>query len=468
MIGLAATAWLLSFWLTGVNCIRLLKRHVRLIEALALGFGIGAGIFSLSMFLLSWAGVKLTALSMILLMVFLNAVLQFTLWLRYRLETNAVHNSIPVKTSLAIIKQNWLATILWAVVLLLIAAAFKLSIGLSYHSWDAMALWGAKGYGIAKEGTILAGTGWGNKRLYYPMNIFILIGSFQLLGLESLPGSKLIFPAFYASLTFSSYYFLRARNLKPTLSVLGTLLLASTPLIFEHARIGYANLAFAYYLAAGMIWLSQGLQTNNNGNKLNGGILLAFALWTRPEGLILWGTLMAGLFLYLFWNRLPFRDSLYAILPGIMVAIPWKIFQKLHWQSVVESSVLEIAIKKLLSGELNKTVLVLEVRYFLGQILDLDVWGFFIPIASLFAGIYFLRNIHKRNNDSVMLLILAAIILAMDVFAMYYTTAYDTSNDLDYWLATGFNRMLMPAAILGGLSGVASIIELVQQQPSTE
>lgn len=72
-----------------------------------------------------------------------------------------------------------------------------------------------------------------------------------------------------------------------------------------------------------------------------------------------------------------------------MAAIPWKIFRKLHWQAVVELSVLGIVIKKLLSGELNKTVLVLEVRYFLGQIQDLDV------------------------------------------FAMYYATAYDTSNDLD-------------------------------------
>ena len=69
-----------------------------------------------------------------------------------------------------------------------------LSVGRSYSGWDDMSIYSAQGYAIARQGSILAVDVAGPSARGYPVSIQLTIAAFRVLGLEGLPGSKLVFP----------------------------------------------------------------------------------------------------------------------------------------------------------------------------------------------------------------------------------------------------------------------------------
>ena len=116
---------------------------------------------------------------------------------------------------------------------------------------------------------------------------------------DTLPASKLIFPMYYLSLLLVVNGFLKERS-TPVLAGLGTLVLATMPVVVRHARVGYANLPLTFYLVIGVILffraLSESFPKSQRVLWVVSGAFLALAIWTRPEGFgLVIGIMGAGL-----------------------------------------------------------------------------------------------------------------------------------------------------------------------------
>ena len=328
--------------------------------------------------------------------------------------------------------------------------------GLSYYTWDDIALWSVRGYGIALDGTVASAERWGNSGLRYPLNMPLLIGLFRLIDGDVLPGSKLLFPAFYGSILLAVLAFWRRRMVPSTVRVVGILALGTTPLLFTHATTGYANLPFTFYLVTGNLVLGEGVEDKSARHLLLGGILLGLASWTRPEGLLL-GVACAAIH-SLALLRGPHRWSgvLAMILPMLLLAAPWIIFEGSLAPRGVVGEVGAVGLGRLLRSDVQWDAFYVIGKYFAGQVIRFRVWGAFVPLAVLLGFISIASRRARVNGVGVVLALVSSVTLGALVFGMYYLTSY--SGELVNWLSSGFNRMMMPAAVLATTASVPVIV----------
>lgn len=444
---------LIAIFLIGVSICRLILGSGGLLEKASLSFGLGAGIFSWTLFIISWAGVPLTRVSIVLSLVVLITLPWVFRRLRHK-EEPAVGDRMTRAIRFTN-KQDLLKIGLLLILIGLLGTSVLLSIGLSYHTWDAIALWSVKGYGIALEESVFAARTWGNIGLSYPLNLPLLIGSFKILSGDQLPGSKLIFPAFYFSMLLSIYWYFRKRGVSSLISVLGILLIGSTPIVFEHAYIGYANLPFSYYLLSGILFAGIGIVERHRGVSTVGGLMLAFAIWTRSEGSVLWLASFALLFAVIVTKKRSWHWVHPVILPFIIVGVPWLVFHAIYGTGGRVANVAEEAIRQVLGGEIHWLAFYGIVRYLGGQLIKFNVWGILLPFTILAVLLAIIFRRIKTFDVGVLLPGLASIVMGGIVFFMYFLTSY--SGDHYFWLSTGFNRTLLPAALL---ACVASILVL--------
>ena len=259
---------------------------------IGLSIPIGGGVLTWFLFLASWAGIPLTPLSSLIVWVLLLAgTVGLVRSGQPRLDIH--RHPQPVKETQL---DAWIWPVAWLAFGALIGLATFISLGNAYGSWDAAAGWAAKGYGIAKEGTIIAGEAWGAWGLAYPLNLPIQIGVFQMFGHDLVPLSKALFPMFLTSLGLAAYRFWRLQGVSSTLSSLGTVFLVSVPLVFLHGTEGYGNVPFTAYLVQGILWGIVGLRWRDRRALLMSGLLLGLASWTRPEGFLYALVAVVGLF----------------------------------------------------------------------------------------------------------------------------------------------------------------------------
>ena len=283
-----------------------------------LAFPLGAGIFTLVLFLASWIGVPIRPLTVYgLLLLLLGVAGLIAHKQQLSLPRRLIHmDDGPMQGSTAhrmpyVIAAGWLIL------------SMILSIGRAYSTWDAAAIWSVKGYGIASEGTIFAGATWGAHGLSYPLNIPLLIAAFDVLGGDLLPGSKLIFPLFYGSLLLGCIALWRKHGVPHFFLTLGTLLIASVPVIFEHSTMGYANLPFSTYLLLACIMTIEGNVQSDRGLQLMGGVLFGLAAWTRPEGVFLVPLLMLTVVLFTWASQRRMPRLIPWLLPVVLITGLW-------------------------------------------------------------------------------------------------------------------------------------------------
>ena len=414
----------------------------------SLSLGIGGGLLTWLLFLLSWAGVRLT-LPMVLL-TYGALILALSVGAQRRRKSPPGGDQAEGRLPQQDRSHLWMTWASWATIGILIAAAFCLSVGLSYYTWDDIANWSVKGYGIALEGSILAGARWGSVGLSYPMNLPILIALFRILDGDYLPGSKLLFPLFYASLLVGCYRFWRNRGLGSREASLGSLVLGGTPILFMHATMGYANLAFTFYLSLGVLWLIESMQDNDPRKTLLGSVLLALSMWTRPEGMLM----CAGVFIALGLARI-LSDKSRArlaplILPPLIVAAAWITFSRLHPTGDAEAYELSgLALRGLLGGDIRWASLAVMVRFIGGQLLRYRDWGFTPGLVGIL-WIVSLRPRDIRRDSAIATLFFVITVLSLIVFGAHYMAAYSPHGPawVYEWLSLNFNRVAMPVGTL--------------------
>jgi hypothetical protein len=437
--------WLALLILSGYGLIQRGLPSLPVTSRIALGFGLGTGVWTLLIALAALLGAPVNRLTV--LGISLGWVLLGVTALLYRRPRSAT----PGRNSI----DYW-----HGFLLLLWALATAISVGKGYHSTDELVLWGAKGYGIAAQGIAAGASQWGTRTLAYPLNIPLLIAAFKTLFNETLPASKILFPLYYLSLTFLVYDYLSEKSTRTTAG-LATLLLATAPILFQHATIGYANLPLAYALAAALVLLLHAITAGpgaaQNASFLFAGTFLTLGAWTRPEGLLMcW--IVAGLGVA--WNIPGIRKTgslrplAYLLAPLCLYTIFWLVASRLIYPpSDRNNGMYQGAITQLASGNLH----IAEAGYILGEffrgLLSLGVWGV-IGLGLLLLPWLGRRPPGERGNPWL-LGVAAGICCIFLVLGIYQLVSYSPGRDISWWVSTGLDRMAMPGIVLLWL-GIAS------------
>ena len=411
---------------------------------LALSFGVGAGVASWSLFVLSFLGLKLSKITVLLSLILLASLILLVVLRRT--------SSTPVyKSSKVIRRLPWEDTVSKSILLavgILIGFSALISVGLSYYSWDGIAIWGVKGYGIASEGTILAASEWGQTGTAFPMNIPIQIAIYKLLSGDLLPGSKLIFPLFFASLLLGTYRVLKELRVSYLVSSLGIFILATTPIVFQHATIAYTNLPFTFYICMGAFWGLRGLQQEKMTEIVFAGLLMALASWTRPEGIVLVASLLMLLTLVQILRRRKVVHVFYAAVPVLLIMAPWFFFTALHGTITEEFGLIRIAISGILDGVFHWHGLIAIMRFLVGQVVRYRDFGFTLAIilGSILLG---LRNIKNVASDLTGELLMAGLVLGLAVIGVHYVFTYSPKEDyVSVMLYYAFTRNFLPTMVV--------------------
>jgi hypothetical protein len=227
-----------------------------------------------------------------------------------------------------------------------------LAVGKSYSTWDPVAIWAAKGYGIALEESIYGASTWGAHALGYPLNIPIAIANFELFGGDVLPLSKTISPVMFVSSLIGVYSYLRLRRIKWYYAVIAVATLATVPELLSHSMRGYANIPLSAYLALGSLVGTYAMQRGSSGGAVISGLLLGLASWTRVEALLYSIACGVGLAAFWFWKR----KGMTVLILGIagVIATPWAIFYRSLGASGTQAEgALGSAVSSWLSGDFN-------------------------------------------------------------------------------------------------------------------
>ncbi len=409
---------------------------------LGIGYGVLMGVFSVSGYIFLYLGwienltLCFSLLTGLSLMILIAALL-------------------TKKVRLGIIADLfvWGSTLdIWTILIVILGGLYIfLAVGAGVHATDSYVLWGAKGAGLASEGlsgVITRGT----NTTVYPLHIPLLIGILMDTFGDTLPASKLIFPVYYLSLLLVVYGFLKERS-DSVLAGLGTLVLATIPVLAHHARIGYANLPLTFYLVVGVILFIRAIsESNPNYQRMLwfvSGVFFALAIWTRPEGLwLVIGILIAGLSYLLFSGELKHFNKIWLIaIAPLLVVVGWKVTSSRFYVGIkpVEGN-LEKIVHQFSVGIYHLKDFSLILMYFLRQFSNFQTWGV-VGLGSLIAIVVYFRSAYKQDSKLWILLMTAASSFAV-ITAIYYVLAFDQVHDMEWWLGGGFSRMIMPGMTL--------------------
>ena len=416
------------------------------LRIMALAFPIGSGVLTWLLFLVSWAGLRLDGrtVSVAYLLACAACVLLLVASSRQRGGTAVGPRPIATQT------RSWgwiLPALLGVIAMLWLASNLILSVSRAYSLWDAIAIWSVKGYGISREGSIFAARTWGGHGLSYPLHIPLLISLFDLAGGDVLPGSKMIFPLYLASLLVGFYGFGRRIGLRKEVAILSGLCVASIPVLFTESTSGYANAPLTVYLVLGALAILEAALGSSEGNLLIGGLLLGLASWTRVEGVLYSvAILLAGLVGLGVVGRRGLRWVSGIGLFALVVA-PWLVFYRAYGATSSQAvGSLTAALRAILEGELRLGSLRIVLAETARSLADVESWGWIWIMSAILAVLGI-----RRANSTGRAVFLTAFIMsagaALVTVTLFYVGSFGVS-DLRGWLERGLRREILPAPAL--------------------
>ncbi len=450
-------AIIVLLFILGAQVVQLLRASSSRLEIFYLAFPIGSGIFSWLLFLTSWAGVPLRLVTIIILYLLIMAAI---LLLRVRREgslglprAGGIHGFIE--------HDVWKRPLLVFSVLamgIVMASLVLLAVGRAYSSWDAAGIWGVKGYAIALQESISGGS-WGSHGLSYPLNIPVTISLFRTVDLDVLPGSKIIFPVFYLSLMLGCYEFLSRNGVRLLVASLGTLVLASVPIIFQHATIGYVNLPLTGYLVLGSLMGIQGIFEDDPGAQTISGVLLGLGAWTRREGVLYALAIILALCAAKLVTR---RGKIYPLrwLPPVaIISGAWLAFyiSATAGQDTAGAS-LSATAEDILQGDINVQTLRTIFGYSRRNIIKTDIWGVIFPLSFLVLILNWRQEVFQQYPKTLAVFFGLIGITSVTVI-LYYVGSNEISN-LIAWLQQSFDREFFPSAMMLGVLALLSTVKI--------
>lgn len=279
--------------LFGVAIVNLLAYELPMGEKVGYAWPVGLGANAWLMFALDLCGISLRHVTVVLaLELVLTIVLGVYILRRYRPRVqlkSLLERLFPVNLAWIFL----VGTVVFLVYVVTARALFwPVYIYDSIYGFDFVAK------AVAQEGTLHNAIFDPQHPLYslrslYPPLVALNFAFAYLLGFET---SHVMVVIFYASLAASLYAFL-TRVTTHLGAAFYTVLLVTVPELFNFASLSSSNPICAYYCAVGLLALWRAVDTSSRADLRIGGILIALALWTRPEaivfaavagGLVLW------------------------------------------------------------------------------------------------------------------------------------------------------------------------------------
>ena len=335
----------------------------------------------------------------------------------------------------------------WLILIILFGGVMVfIAIGSGFHQTDSFVLWGPKAIGLIVEGlggVVTRGTNTTTYPLHIPFLLAMLMDAFG----NSLPIAKVIFPIFYLSTLLIGYEFLKSR-IEGFFAGLSIIVFATIPEVVGHAIIGYANLPLTYYLLGAVILLAIATKEAplNSGRLvlIMAGLFLALATWTRPEGFYLVaGILLIWILSSLSSKKYRVMDLIWPTLLPIFLVIFWKITSvRFYFGSSDIESTFSTFLTGLLNGKFELKNIYVIGNYLKTEFLNFQSWGV-LGVSLILAVLLLLlrRIVVTREALQIVLVSISQILI---ICGIYFILPYGKQPDIDWWIRTGFNRMLLP------------------------
>jgi hypothetical protein len=274
----------------------------------------------------------------------------------------------------------------------------------------------------------------------------------------------LFFSGYFIALIFVAYLSMIELKVSPRIAGLSTLFISSTPLLFRHATIGYANLPLSYYLVTAVLILLQAISGNRQayprGMLWASGLFFALASWTRPEGFALTCLVIAGLLgVTFFWpgtSVFPLRRWIPVLIPVSLYAIFWQLIKFIAYPpDSTSSGLLPAAFDRIKAGDLHFEEIGYIVRRIIEDLFRIEIWGVLgMGILLVLCLAWLVRG---QVSRSAALAFGCGIVWAGLIGGIYFLASYDSVHDLSWWVNSGLDRMLLPAILLLWIGGVGLI-----------
>lgn len=232
------------------------------------------------------------------------------------------------------------------------------------------------------------------------------------------------------------------------------LFVATVPLFFQHSTIGMANLPLATYLVLGVLWSFDGFSRNKISWLLMGGIFLALAAWTRPEGIGYCLVLLAGIFCVAVRGlkvNLRLAHWSAALLPILIIPTSWLVLLGIR---EMRQDQVGNALDSFLHGAYSvnfiwnsfRQIAAFGVKYFS----DFHGAGFLVPVNLIIFGTTLFFIPLKDRYLPVWLFLFSCLAAAFPV-GMFIIASF-SEQDFGVFLSQSFDRAFLPAIVLFAIS----------------
>lgn len=451
---------LVGLWLLGALVSQRILQHLAFLDALSLGLPLGIGTLTWTVFLLSSAGIRVSLSTYAAVWCVLAVIAAAPALTAMPSSLSPSRMGSTLREGFREYKRHRMASLLFMTILVVILVAAIISVTRGYSTFDGIANWALKGYAIAYDGSVFAGSQRGGHSLAYPQNLHLAIALFKLLDNDLLPGSKLLFPSLSASLLLGSYSFFRKWGVGRTLASVGILAVLTIPIFFLHSTIGWANLPAAVYLVLGSLWLTNGLLINHRHQQALGGILLGFGSWTRPEGIGYALLILLAAVAYCLASRRSPKWVPWALAPLALIYAPYFIFSAGDQTTGNLGSAVRLAVINLSEGQWHWNELRVLLQTTAVHLAAPARWGFSALAAGLLVAAGFMRTLRRRDPPTVMILATAATILLATLFILYVRSFRGGEEDFIRFLDRSLDRHLLPGIVLLVISSVLGVRSL--------
>ncbi|MEJ2563981.1 MAG: hypothetical protein P8Z42_15065, partial [Anaerolineales bacterium] len=249
------------------------------------------------------------------------------------------------------------------------------------------------------------------------------------------------------SLLLGCFVTLREQRVQSPYASIGMLTIFSLPIVFTHATIGWSNFIFTTYIILGVIYFTNGIAHQRSSYQILGTYLLAFAAWTRPEGVgyslsLIIGTIGITLIVR---KRISLTKWL---LPAVLIPASYLIFSSAFLQVGEIGATLKRFSETVADDSFSLRPFVFLLEYTWNKLRLVEDWGYILPVL-VFLGIGFLGQIRYRKLDlRTLTLFTAAATGVIFTLTLFFVAYADKANQYRDYLNVSLNRAIMPAMIL--------------------
>jgi hypothetical protein len=249
----------------------------RKFEIISISYLLGSGIFTIVFLLVHWfLGISLNTNNF-----FISAIVIFSffflLCLVSKTKIRILSEVLNISNYFKITQNNSkLENYIFYSIILLISYSFIENYSWPIIDWDALAFYDFRAKIMALNGNMIEGIRLGYFFQYPPYTSFLHLFGY----IFATSRVKIIYTFIYSSFIFC-FYSLTRRRQDNLISLFFTLLLATTPMIFEHSTMAYSNLSFTAFFSLGIIYLWYYFSEPSINDLLIGSILIGLSTWIR-------------------------------------------------------------------------------------------------------------------------------------------------------------------------------------------